>query len=181
MRAWCTKKGWPLVWAHNPYVASWCTSVDGHNPIYTNCTDSCWPVDGQCQWATAGARPGHLPLGCDSCVAPHDQVARRVLDPAVLAKVPEGHNSTGAADKAFQLASRNFERAWASVAARHVDAVPFPEQRLRLMDTYWAHLTAGESPLAVEPLFAGACADRGCIGVRTADAKCVCAAAAVLN
>ena len=184
LRAWCTQKGWPLVWAHNPYVASWCTSVDGGDPIYANCSNACWPVAGQCQWATAGTRPGRMPPGCDSCTAPQDRVARRVLDPAVLARVPEGHNCTGGADKAFQLASRGFERAWASVAARHVDAAPFPHQRLELMDAYWANITAVEgggeshSPLGVEPMFAGACADRGCIGVRTADAKCVCAAAA---
>jgi hypothetical protein len=118
IRAWCTKKGWPLVWAHNPYVASWCTSVNGDDPIYQNCSQACWPVDGQCQWATSGPRGAtNPPPGCDSCVAPHDRVAMRILDPAVLAKVPEGHNcSTG---RAFQFASQTCQTVLAIRASRN--------------------------------------------------------------
>ena len=53
----------------------------------------------------------------------------------------------------------------------------FPDARLALMDTYWTQITTASAgnPLAVEPLFSGACADEGCIGVRTVDDKCVCA------
>ena len=39
-------------------------------------------------------------------------------------------------------------------------------------------LASEDNPLAVEPLFANACADDGCIGVRITDGKCVCAPAA---
>ena len=179
MRAWCIKKGWPLVWAHNPYVASSCSSGNGDDPLYANCSGVCWGVNGQCQFNVGpdGGKAGaaHPPASCgSSCNEGHDAVAMRFLDPAVLAKVPEGHNSTGGAT--FEAAAHSFESWWATAKATAQPSLPFPS-RLILLTSMWEKMSAAlkSSPLAVEPLFGGACASQACVGVRVMDGACVCA------
>jgi hypothetical protein len=170
------------VWAHNPYVAASCSSVNGgHDPLYANCSSACWEVNGACQFnvGPTGGRAGaaNPPPSCGtSCTQGHDDVAMRFLDPHVLVKVPEGHNSTRGA--AFESARQVFETWWTTANATAKPSLPFPS-RLILLTSIWEKMSAvlKTSPLAVEPLFAGACASQACIGVRVIDGTCLCAMA----
>ena len=108
-----------------------------------------------------------------------DAVAQRILDPKVLTKVPEGHNSS--ADLGFAAAATDFAATWQSAhGVWSTPSLPFT-RRTALLDKLWAKLAGqvARSGLAVEPLFGGACADEdACVAVRVADGKCVCATAA---
>jgi hypothetical protein len=178
------------VWAHNSPVASLCSSVNGAvnartAPMYEGCTNGCWSVNGQCQfdpttalppkWDPTGNRRNASCEGGGTCTSPRDTVAQRLLDPHVLLKVPEGHNSTK--DRNFGAASTAVASAWTTAQqAASPRMLPFPS-RLVLLDRLWEQLTRKVdcSSLMIEPLFAGACADeQACIGVRTLDGKCVC-------
>lgn len=110
---------------------------------------------------------GDLP----SCVFPHDfamgadTAAARLLDPWVLQRVAAGHNVT------VPPATHDaIEHAWRSTNASTAGRAE--------LDAAWAHLVGDEervfAPLAVEPLFHGACADEECVGVRTRTQECVC-------
>jgi hypothetical protein len=138
MRAWCIQQGWPLVWAHNPFVASSCSSVTGDDPLYANCSDSCWSVNGACQFnvGPAGNNAGaaNPPASCGGpCTAEHDAVAMRFLDPVVISKVPEGHNSS--TGPAFLDAMRTFQSWWITAEATAQPSMPFPN-RLVLLTRY---------------------------------------------
>ena len=194
VRQMCIAKGWALAWAHNQGVANLCTSVDGAAhaqtaPLFEGCAEGCWSVAGQCQfdpttasppaWDPNGGRQNSSCEGGGTCNSPRDAVAQRFLDPTVLTKVPEGHNSS--ADLGFAAAATDFAATWQSAhGVWSTPSLPFT-RRTALLDKLWAKLAGqvARSGLAVEPLFGGACADEdACVAVRVADGKCVCAPAA---
>lgn len=91
----------------------------------------------------------------------------RLLDPAVLRAVPHGHNLTGATDNgAFGRAGRTFELMY----NRSRQDGDQPTNR------DWANLLRAPDmvQLAIEPVYARACADDRCVGVRVSDGSCVC-------
>ena len=147
LRAWCVARGWPLAWAHEPSML-----LRGGSP----------PTD----YDAHGIEPS----------------AMRVLDPFVLSRVPHAHNYSihGAA---FAAAAEVFARVWDDVN-RTVNASLPARQRIAALDPRWLRMLAGntsnqtvglaKSVLAVEPVFAGACAEEACVGVRILDGACVC-------
>jgi hypothetical protein len=151
LRRWCVARGWPLAWAHDPMDSMWDCSVN--------------TTAGGCRlpprWAfTHGVEPANT----------------RLLDPYVLRRVSHGRNTSGGpmADAAFAARWDEVNRTVPSNATR-------AERRVAL-DRQWRLLLGGSdgliglsgSLLAVEPLYAGACADEACVGMRVADGACVC-------
>ena len=91
----------------------------------------------------------------------------RLLDPYVLRSVPHGHNLTAdTSGGAFGNATRAFDRFYSD--SRRNGTVPSGEQ--------WAALLREQdmAQLAIEPVYARACSDERCVGVRVVDATCVC-------
>ena len=92
-------------------------------------------------------------------------------------------NSTGGAG--YAAAEAAFAARWDEVNRTVPSRTPQPTRRAEL-DRQWSQLLTGDptstglagSLLAIEPLFAGACADEECVGVRVADQACVCPTAA---
>lgn len=151
LRAWCLQQGWPLAWAHNPIDSTFLCDPDP--------TKGC-----------------HLPPAWDLSHGV-EQANIRLLDPEVLVSVAAGHNSTDGAD--FAAARAAFATAWDHVAAT-VPANATVVQRRAVLDPLWISVVFGEpalgnSTLAVEPLYPGACANRECVGVQVRDGHCVCA------
>ena len=155
LRAWCIARGWPLAWAHDPIDSMWTCSV--------NTSAGCALPP---RWTYVhGVSPSNT----------------RLLDPVVLARVPHGRNSTGGSG--YDAAAAVFASRWSAVNRTVPDNTPM-EVRRRELDKQWEGLLFGEasppsegvagSLLAVEPLFAGACANEECVGVRIADSACVC-------
>ena len=104
------------------------------------------------------------------CFEHHDALADyegsnvRLLDPAVLREVPHGHNLT------IDLAGEAFGR-----AAQAFDLLYEGEDTLPTDAQWWELLTHPDMvQLAVEPVYARACSDHRCVGVRVSDATCVC-------
>lgn len=152
LRQWCIAQGWPLAWAHNPL-------------------DSLYKCDPD---PTKGCKPP--PPYTYSHGVETSNV--RVLDPAVLSKVGEGHNVT-----ATDTEARAFESAWAAAATAVPASTPYAK-RYEFLDPIWTALVRGNATwnglqsggLAIEPVFAGACASEACVGVRVVDGSCVCKA-----
>jgi hypothetical protein len=145
LREWSADRGWPLAWAYNPRIASAC--ITGPQP----------PPDG-C-------------IGSEDVAVntTEDQVAVRLLDPRVLARVPEGHNCSD------PDAAARFEHVWER--AINQSHAPFRERRLQL-GTLWKEMLLGgvvTAAYGVEPLYDGACENIDCVGVRVSDGSCVCA------
>lgn len=153
LRAWCIAQGWPLAWAHNPIDSTFHTGPDPTGASFPPLADF-----------SHGVEAANI----------------RLLDPAVLPKIPEGHNNTDT--PAFLAAAGVFAARWAFVAANISGTLNATERR-GPMNAQWELLVAGTrtqpstiraSVLAVEPVFYGACADSGCVGVRVADGHCIC-------
>ena len=106
-----------------------------------------------------------------SCIFPPDLAAGgdtaavRLLDPWVLQRVAAGRNVT-LPSATLVAAQAAWEHTNASAASRHE------------LESAWSRLVADEerifAPLAVEPLFFGACADDDCVGVQVRGRHCVC-------
>ena len=150
LRHWCVARGWPLAWAHDPIDSTWDCSV--------NTTGGCQLPP---RWTyTHGIEPANT----------------RLLDPYVLQRVSHGRNSSGGA-----MADAAFAARWDAVNRTVPSNATRGERRVAL-DRQWGLLLGGSgglvglsgSLLAIEPLYAGACADEACVGVRIADGACVC-------
>ena len=157
LREWCIARNWPLAWAHDPIDSMWDCSV--------NTTGGCQLPP---KWTYShGVSPSNA----------------RLLDPLVLRRVSHGFNSTGGAG--YAAAEAAFAARWDEVNRTVPSRTPQPTRRAEL-DRQWSQLLTGDttstglagSLLAIEPLFAGACADEECVGVRVADQACVCPTAA---
>lgn len=153
LRQWCISRGWPLAWAHNPIDSTLHTGPDPTGASFPPLEDF---------WT--GVEAANI----------------RLLDPTVLAKVPEGYNFTDT--PGLLRAAREFEDRWKDVVRTIPDSYN-TTQRRQPMDHQWQLLVVGNrtqpstlrtSVLAVEPVFYGACANPKCIGVRVIDGHCVC-------
>ncbi len=138
LQSWCAARGWPLAWAANPAV-----SLVGCGPSGT------YP---------ACVVPANISAG-------GDPANERLLDLAVLPRVPAGRNVTSAspADAEF------FRERWAAVNASALTPAQLAAEWKGLFERLRA--AAG-----VEPLYAGACADTECFGVAVESRHCVCTA-----
>ena len=106
-----------------------------------------------------------------SCIFPHDlavgidTAAVRLLDPWVLARVAAGRNLTITNDT-----ERAVHTAWERTNSSRASRTE--------LESAWTSLVRDEmnvfSPLAVEPVFFGACADEECVGVHVRGQHCVC-------
>ena len=151
LRAWCIERGWPLAWAHNPLDSLWRCGVN------TSTGGDCTPP---VYTFAHGVAPSNI----------------RFLDPEVLRHVSAGHNISGLSG--FDAAETAFQATWLEVS-KLVLPTSSPKQRRAVLDPIWQQLAASSDvlPLAVEPPWAGACADE-CAGVRIVDGTCVCDGAA---
>jgi hypothetical protein len=154
LRRYAIERGIPLMWAFNPTIATEC-GVGPQPPPSEGCTD----------WGPTVQRP-------------EDPVAVRLVDPVVLRQVPEGHNFTGTNG----TTAKHFESIWRAAATamafNHSFAI-----RMTAAKSLWPALLSSKGDgvqdvvitLGVEPIYAGACASEGCVGVRVGSRQCVCA------
>ena len=147
LRSWAAGRGWPLAWAYNPMVASMC--LTGPQPPPKGCSRA------------------------NKTTTQRDAIAVRLLDPAVLPKVPEGYNITHVAG--FASAAAHFDAVWTAAGA--ISPTSFADREARIGEL-WVKLLGGGvavlEALGVEPLYAHACADSACVGVKVSDGSCVC-------
>eukprot|EP00730_Choanoeca_flexa_P011813 TRINITY_DN2822_c0_g1_i1.p1 TRINITY_DN2822_c0_g1~~TRINITY_DN2822_c0_g1_i1.p1 ORF type:complete len:494 (+),score=97.98 TRINITY_DN2822_c0_g1_i1:40-1521(+) len=153
LRQWCIAQDWPLAWAHNPSDSTWRCSPDP--------TKGC--AIPPARYLYTGLEPANV----------------RILDPYVLSAVTAGKNATR--DRDWLGASAIFNASWKQVNTS-IPASASVQQRRKLADIAWIEMMATtergvwlyNSSLAIEPLFAGACQDTECVGVRVSDGACVC-------
>lgn len=135
------------------------------------CIAQSWPL----AWATNprfanwDCFDGNCSFPVDRFYSDGDSANQRLLDPVVLQSVSEGHNMTS--HSSFNKSAHDFEALWAQAADVK------SEDRMRWSRHAWRQLN-GAPALAVEPLYAGACASDSCVAVRL-DGACVCPPAVV--
>lgn len=131
------------------------------------CADQGWPLAWAYNPAVSSIECGPFGTypGCDipyNFTAGRDVVNVRVLDLVVLQSVPAGRNMTlPAADVTY------FKDQW---VATNVSAISHGK-----INFAWSEIAERLRPTAaVEPLFAGACANPECVGVSIETRNCVC-------
>ena len=149
LREWCIAQGWPLVWAHNPFEATW------------TCSDACITPTEQ-----------ELLYGID-------RVNVRILDPYVLNAIAAGRNATQDPDylSASVIFNQSWFAVNTTIS-RDASKEQRRDQADVLWDDMLAANVGGvtllNSTLAVEPLFVGACSNVDCAAVRIKDGACIC-------
>jgi hypothetical protein len=147
LRRWCIARGWALAWAYNPAMS------------YFRC-------------GPAGDAPGcRFPASLSTGI---DTAAVRVLDPVVLFASSSSSSSFGHNVSVSDAVQSRFAALWLAVNAS--------SDSHAALDRAWhdgmlspSSVGVLQSALAVEPLYAGACANtRDCVGVSIVDATCVC-------
>ena len=125
LRRWSADRGWPLAWAYNPRIASAC--ITGPQPPPNGCAQSRYVAENSTE----------------------DEVAVRLLDPRVLARVPEGHNCS-----IPSVVAQKFEHVWE--LTRNLSHLPFGTRQLHLRSFWKDILLDGDvvAAFGVEPLCA---------------------------
>lgn len=170
LREWCIQRKWPLAWCDTRAIAQISSRT---TPLYSlfcpRCSSDC----------VHPPRRAHNPypyggLSCQAssrlCLEEHDvdvdfyAANVRLLDPEVLAAIPHGHNLSRV--KSFMEGARAFQLTAEAAGRAQISNSTAAWERL-LQQPHVAEL-------AVEPVFAGACTSKSCVGVRITDGTCVC-------
>ena len=182
LQAWCKQRGWPLAWAHNPLTSLW----DAGGP-----SGGAFPVN---HFAVGLEAANERVLDPD--VLPAVPAGWNCTgNNATTSTTTSGSSSSSSSW--FADAAAAFDERWDAVNATLSPAAAAggggdwesAAARRLYYDAQWALLLRGgqrhgddgkleglaNSLLAVEPPFAGACADAdGCFAVRVLDSACIC-------